>query len=57
MYFGGYIWHDADFFKYVQDPDLTQSIVGTLKESKKELLRQCFVINLNRLDEAFESYA
>lgn len=57
VYFGGYIWHDADFFKYVQDLDLTQSIVGTLKESKKELLRQCFVINLNRLDEAFESYS
>ena len=57
VYFGGFIWHNTEFFEYVKNYDLKEIIIGNLKSDNSEFLRQCFVINLKRLDEIYETYA
>ena len=57
MYFGGFIWHNTEFFEYVKNYDLKEIIIGNLKSDNSEFLRQCFVINLKRLDEIYETHA
>jgi hypothetical protein len=57
VYFGGFIWHNTEFFEYVKNYDLKEIIIGNLKSDNSEFLRQCFVINLKRLDEIYETHA
>ena len=57
VYFGGFVWHNKEFFNYVENYDLKEIIIGNLKSNNSEFLRQCFVINLKRLDELHETHA
>lgn len=57
IYFGGFIWNDTNFFDYMNNHDFKEIIIGGLKENNTEFLRQCFAINLKRLDEVYETHA
>ena len=57
VYFGGMIWHTNKFFEHIKNLDMKELVFGGLNHKNDQLLRQYFVINLERLREIPESYA
>jgi len=55
--FGGYVWKDNSIIDYVDNLNMMTPIAGWKTGNGKELVRQCFIINLNMLDNIQESYA
>tara|TARA_B100001094_G_scaffold125310_1_gene121263 strand:- start:1858 stop:3108 length:1251 start_codon:yes stop_codon:yes gene_type:complete len=55
--FGGYVWTDNSIIDYVNNLDMTTPIAGWKTGSEKELVRQCFIINLDMLDSIKEDFA
>ena len=55
--FGGYVWTDNSIIDFVKNLDMTTPIAGWPTGSGKELVRQCFVINLDMLDSIKEEFA
>lgn len=55
--FGGYVWKDNSIIEYTNNLNMTTPIAGWKTGSGKELVRQCFIINLDMLDSIDESFA
>ena len=55
--FGGYVWTDNSIINFVNNLDMTTPIAGWKTGSEKELVRQCFVVNLDMLDTIKEDFA
>tara|TARA_B100000029_G_scaffold312700_1_gene305158 strand:+ start:2126 stop:3583 length:1458 start_codon:yes stop_codon:yes gene_type:complete len=55
VFFGGYIWRTDEFKKYADTLDMKEIIAGMPFDD--EFARQCFIINLDRLDELVEEDA
>ena len=55
--FGGYVWTDNSIINFVNNLDMTTPIAGWKTGSEKELVRQCFIVNLDMLDAIKEDFA
>ena len=55
IFFGGYIWKTDEFKKYADELDMKEIIIGMKFDD--EFARQCFILNLDRLDELVEADA
>lgn len=56
IFFGGYVWHNADIIKHIKQLQ-TENAISGWSNNGKELARQCFMINLDKIDQIEESFA
>ncbi len=56
VFFGGFVWHNQNISNYIKDLQ-TNSIISGWSNNGKELARQCFMINLDKIDQMQESFA
>lgn len=56
IFFGGFVWHNTNIVQYVKQLK-TENVICGWSNNGKELARQCFMINLNKLGQIQESYA
>tara|TARA_B100000941_G_scaffold289880_1_gene270322 strand:- start:1026 stop:2261 length:1236 start_codon:yes stop_codon:yes gene_type:complete len=56
IFFGGYVWHNADIIKHIKQLQ-TENVISGWSNNGKELARQCFMINLDKIDQIEESFA
>lgn len=56
IFFGGLVWNNNSIIKYINELQTEHAISGWTNNGK-ELARQCFMINLEKLDQIQESFA
>jgi len=54
IFFGGYVWKTNEMIKYAEALNMKEIIAG-IPHDNTYFARQCFILNLNRLDEIQES--
>lgn len=56
VFFGGFVWHNTAILDYIKHLK-TENVISGWSNNGKELARQCFMINLNKIDQVQESFA
>ena len=56
IFFGGFVWNNKDIIKYIDELQ-TDNVISGWSNNGKELARQCFMINLDKLSQIQESFA